>query len=168
LYSLYWIYTTWRELKDERRDANMHPVWHALAMVVPVLGWVLFYRHIQMIRGCAASYRLKTSLRPGIAVAIWILAVLIGWGPVSLTPVGNGNFELFVGPSVGFEFGVKGIGAAVLIAAVLVWAQANLNRVWQALPDPGPWSRIHPAEWIVLALGVLIWGLAVLSLIASG
>jgi hypothetical protein len=137
-------------------------------MVVPVLGWGLFYTHLQMIRACAASYRLKTSLRPAIAVAIWILAVLIGWGPVSLTPVGNGNFELLVGLSVGFEFGVKGMGAAVLIAAVLVWAQADLNRLWQTLPDPGPRVGIHPAELIVVALGVLIWGLAVFSFVASG
>ena len=46
LYLFYWVYRTWDQYR-EHTGANVYPVWHALAMLVPCLRVVPVLRALQ-------------------------------------------------------------------------------------------------------------------------
>src|SRR6185503_6026260 len=47
LYAMWWLGRTWWQLKQEDGDAGKHPVWHALAMLVPIYGYFRFHAHMR-------------------------------------------------------------------------------------------------------------------------
>jgi hypothetical protein len=138
-YVFYWLYTTWRELRDELGDQSMAPVWHALTLALPPYGLFRFHAHMRTIKEAAESRRVVTSLRPGLCV----LGLL---GMTVLTRVSGRA----VHPLDLLGFGIE--------ASVLMWAQSALNSTWaERLPQILAKSAPHWLEWIVLAMGAFLW-----------
>jgi hypothetical protein len=139
LYAFVWIFTSWRQLKQEQGDDTKHPFWHTLAMFVPIYGFFRFYAHMRAIRQLARAAGAHTSLLPALALLLWIafnvLARLGGRGTL-------GNWLI--------------VAAACGEGALFAWAQTALNRAWSALPGGAVPRHTRPFEWLVLVFGGLL------------
>jgi hypothetical protein len=148
LYTFFWLYATWRELKHERQDDKMHPVWHALATLVPIYGYFRFHAHMRTIKELADERAVLSSLRPGVAVAVWIVT----------QTVNNLTFRLTL---QGLETPLwLDLITSLVLAWLLWWGQSTLNALWRAAPEGPTETRVHWLEWVVLVIGGLLWVLA--------
>src|SRR2546423_13224000 len=73
LYALWWLGLTWWQLKQEDGDSGKRPVWHVLAMLVPVYGYFRFHAHMRTISRLAATPEAKSTLSPGAMTTAWIV-----------------------------------------------------------------------------------------------
>ena len=62
LYLFYWVYRTWEQYR-QHTGANVYPVWHALAMLVPIYGWFRFYAHCEAYRDLMEERGVMHNLR---------------------------------------------------------------------------------------------------------
>lgn len=139
IYSLYWMYTTWRELKAELRDESMSPAWHALTQLVLVYNLFRFHAHMRTIREVAESHGVATALSPGACVLI----TLAGYGVARFT---------------GDEVTPLDLVAYGAIASAIMWGQQTLNNTWAAILPPGSRNaHSHWLEGVILALGLFVW-----------
>jgi hypothetical protein len=146
LYALWWLGRTWSQLKQEDGDEGKQPVWHVLAMVVPVYGYFRFHAHVRTIAQLAATPEARSTLSPGAMTFAWIVInVLSATALRADVP------------------GWVGLLAGVLSGALLGWAQYGLNATWQSLPGGAVRARMHPLHWLLLILG---FGLLTLGIIA--
>jgi hypothetical protein len=145
LYAMWWLGRTWWQLKQEDGDAGKHPVWHALAMLVPIYGYFRFYDHMRTIARIAVTPEARAILGPGAMTVAWIVInVLSGTAGTSNAP------------------GWMLVLASVLCGALLGWAQHGLNATWRSLPGGAVSARAHPVHWLLLALGGLLYVSALL------
>jgi len=140
LYAFWWLGRTWWQIKQEDGDKGKRPVWHALAMVVPIYGYLRFYAHMRAIVAIAASPEARAALNPGALTIAWIVVNVLA-STTSLVPS-----PLWVS-----------ILASALGAALIGYAQSGLNAAWLSLPGGARRARSHPVEWLVLVLGLSIY-----------
>lgn len=146
LYVLWWLGRTWWQLKQEDGDTKKRPVWHALAMLVPIYGYFRFHAHIRTIAQVAATPDARQALSPGTMTVAWIVINILS--------------GVAIRPDVPAWLLVL---ASVLCAALFGWAQAGLNVVWRSLPGGTTTARVHPVHWLILVFGFTLWTLAALG-----
>jgi len=150
LYVLWWLGRTWWQLKHEDGDAGKRPVWHVLAMFVPVYGYFRFYAHMRTIVQIAATPEARAMMSPLAMTVAWIVINLLSGVALSnQTP----DWLPFL--------------ATLLSAAQFGWAQYALNTAWSSLPGGTTRGRVHPLHWFLLILGFTFYGLVVLGLLAQ-
>lgn len=137
-YYIWWFGASWAELKRERGDITMRPVWHALTSLVPVYASFRAHAHFRALADLA---RPKVAGLPDRAAwAAWIIS--IDW-LVGLT-------SFFTQGIVAVIVGV--IGAALY--SVVVWrGQSDFNAYLRATGGE-PVERAHAVEIIALAICV--------------
>jgi hypothetical protein len=144
LYALWWLGRTWWQLKQEDGDEGKRPLWHALAMLVPIYSWFRFHAHMRTIVGIAATPEARAVLGPGAMTVAWIVInVLSG---VAGTRLDAPVWTLIL--------------ASVLCGALLGWAQHGLNAAWRSLPGGSVAARVHPLHWLLIGLGIGLYLLA--------
>jgi hypothetical protein len=141
LYSMYWLYATWKEIKQERADPDMRPFWHMMALLVPIYGLFRFHAHIRTIKEEAESHSGATSLMPGVCVVLWIVTGL------AVLPGLTGQV---------IPWWVNLLATAVTTVPV-VWGQAALNGAWRLAPGGGVPHPFRVWHLAALALGLLFW-----------
>lgn len=116
-YILYWLYLTWKHLKDETGEIH-YPVWHALTWFIPVYGLFRLHKHVGVIQAVAQRAGVEVSITPRLAVTMgaldWVMVMVSG---------GVQSWGIFVALS---------LIRLVLITTVMVWSQATLNRYWSS------------------------------------
>jgi hypothetical protein len=147
LYTVYWLYATWRELKTERADPTMHPVWHALAAFVPVYNLFRLHAHVRVVREQAVAAGVATALSPMACVSVFVLTSLLC----------QVTFPAYLDGSANALTGLVDLVNLVAATAIVVWAQGVLNLAWYAAPEGPPPARVRPATWAVLAVGTVLW-----------
>ncbi len=55
LYNIYWVYRTWRQLRDQG-SGNISPEWRLLGLFVPILGIILLYDFFKHVRNFAVCF----------------------------------------------------------------------------------------------------------------
>ena len=163
LYLVYWFFFTWKQYRDHTGVA-VYPVWHALALLVPIYGLFRTYAHMRTYRRLLTTSQMPTTISPWPAV---LMALLVGLRPL-------GAFELVQlldGPPTA-DMVFWGFAAASMSAALVCWtvgfAQVDINSYWKAL-SPGTdqrFARIGLGEVLITAVGVL-WFLGLLVAAAS-
>jgi hypothetical protein len=141
-YTPIWLGVTWAEMKKALNDDDMHPVWHALATLVPIYGLIKFCDHYTVVESFAAraGHRMRLSAFAATVVALF-------------TTVPGGSDRTF--PTVvAILILVLWIVAACGRAWVLVEGQAALNAYWRSVPNDAPGARIAWWEWLLVAVGV--------------
>ena len=148
LYYYYWAYLTWKQLQSETQDAH-YPVWHALAMIVPVYGLFRIHKHTSVIRDLAAKSEVDTSLSPDLVFVLMALNFVLGFTPVAF------------GGSASILTLFAAIISLTISTTVVVWAQAPLNRHWgSARSDMLTYAPIAAAEIVIVILGLLLFFVA--------
>jgi hypothetical protein len=148
-YPLVWLGITWSEMKRELDDDSMHPWWHALTLLVPIYGLFRVHNHYRTINELLWRVRADATVHPGRAV--WGVGIAEGWDRLA----GRENVPAVLGL----------IGPAVM-ALVIMHGQAGLNNYWNAAAGKVVPSRVHWAEWLGLVLGLIIFGLILLGMVA--
>jgi hypothetical protein len=142
LYLLFWSYFTWRQLQPVTGDRHF-PVWHALTLFVPIYSIFRLHRHFSIINDEAVKAG-TSSIGPGAAVTLVVLANVLAFASVGITDVAAGLVVTVI--STG------------LITTALYFAQDALNQVWRARNRAAEERRsAHGAEIVVTAFGALGW-----------
>ena len=156
LYLFYWLYRTWDQYR-EHTGANVHPVWHALAMLVPVYGWFRFYAHCKAYRDLMEENGVPHNLNMAPILVILIIATA-AWSPVPTQWLNNYLGES--GISVMIDLIMDGVSLAGLLVATVVVCriQANFNRYWAAVDGALTYRARYGKGAVALAvLGAILW-----------
>ena len=156
LYLFYWVYRTWEQYR-QHTGAMVYPVWHGLAMLVPIYGWFRLYAHLKAYRDLMDARGVPHNLNlPRIMVILIVSTAL--WSPIPTVWL---NF--YLGPSdigvlIDLILDVVSL-AGMLVASVAVCRfQANVNRYWAAAGGTlGNRARLGRGGVVLAALGVIIW-----------
>ena len=143
LYLFYWFYLTWKQLANETGEDH-YPVWHALSLLVPIYNLFRLHKHMTVIEELAAGANVVTTLSPGHAVLLLIIATV-------LSSIGARIFDPVIAVPL------LSISVA-LITIVLFSAQSSLNRCW--INKRGPIlqdARIGVGEVILILVGLVGW-----------
>jgi len=89
LYEVWWYGRSWWELQRARNDPSMRPVWHALAMYVPIYGLFRLHAHYRVLNETAAGAGATDRVSPSLMVALAVVRAFIGgvaaWMVLSVT-----------------------------------------------------------------------------------
>ena len=136
-------------MSAETRDREQHPVWHALALLVPIYNLFVLHDHFATIKRLQENAGLSSGIRPGWAV---VIAVAFGVTVAVDTAVYGENFS-FLTP----------LGPLILVGLTL-WGQVNLNRYWtKSGPSYARAARLGVGEVLITLVGALILALAALG-----
>lgn len=142
LYMFYWFYLTWKQLRDAT-DKPHYPVWHALALFVPIYGWFIIIHHLRTIKGLQDKAEIKPSLNPGGLLGLVIISNVLFFQSVRWEGM------------VAFVLDIIGVA---LVVVFLVVSQNNLNRYWEHVNGTQlREARIGVGEVIFVLIGLLIW-----------
>jgi hypothetical protein len=130
-----WLGFTWSEMKRERGDERMRPLWHALSLFVPGYGYWQVYRHFRTIDSLAS----KVHACPGADALSATLGIVV-W---SLTFLHYSTEPIFT------VLNVIELGAATV---VVVYGQRVLNAYWATRPGPAVEGRVLQTDWLALAI----------------
>jgi hypothetical protein len=157
-YLFYWFYLTWRQYR-EHTGRPVFPVWHALALLVPIYGLFRVHAHIRSFRALMTGANVPCTLSAGWAVVLVMVSSALDWASFQV----SGGFEaLLAEEAVTREAAqasalIDGVGI-VVVAGLLLSAQGNLNRYWASLGGKGAVSRgVSPGEVAFALLGVFFW-----------
>lgn len=137
LYGIWWLGRTWAQFKRELDDPTKRPVWHALAMLVPIYGYTRFYVHMRTMARLAPA---SVGVQPGAMTLAWVLVNVVDY--TSSRPEAP-LWLLLVSAGLG--------------AALFGWAQHVLNTTWRALPGGAVPGHAHPFHWVVMTSMSLLY-----------
>lgn len=152
IYGLIWFGLSWAELKRERNDPTMRPVWHVLSLFVPFYGLFRAHAHFRTLNELRATVGQKPGIPPGWAVISFILGA--GAGRLAGLPFSPAVSLLFLTVS------------GALFALPIALGQRALNEYYGVLPVPTISAFAGWFEWVIMAIGTLIWLLIILGSLA--
>lgn len=150
IYGFWWLGYTWAQIKTEDGDPKKSPLWHALAMLVPIYGYFRFHAHMRAIAALNKSDE---------GVGFTPTSMTLAWIVVNVMQAVAARLE---------SAGWTTIVAIVLLGALLAWAQRGLNITWTSLPGGGVQRRVHPLQWLLLLGMGVVFVLAALGAFDTG
>ena len=153
-YPFYWFYLTWKQYRNHTGELVVYPVWHALALLVPIYNLFRAYRRTQALNEMMLYLRAPTSIRPRqIVFVVFLFTMFVVWKFVESWP---GILEIT------FQERTADVTISVLWLAVtiilLAGPQRNLNRYWTSLPNASAkGARIGVGEVVLALAGSVVW-----------
>lgn len=156
LYLFYWLYRTWDQYR-EHTGANVYPVWHALAMLVPIYGWFRFYAHCKAYRDLMDTQGVPHNLNlTGIMVLLIVSAAL--WSPIPTVWLNFYLGESDIRVLLDLIFDVISLVGMLVATAVVCRIQANFNRYWAAVDGAlANRARYGRGAMVLAVLGAILW-----------
>ena len=155
LYLFYWFYLTWKHYRDHTRT-EIFPVWHALALFVPIYGLFRTHAHVRSFKELMLAAGLPSTLSTGWAVVL----VAISWVLDGISFNVSGGFATVqeVSQKTALAIALLDVISIAIVAGLLLQVQGNLNRYW-ANQGSGTLksARIGVGEVILAVLGILAW-----------
>ena len=144
-YYLYWMYVSWKHLAAEMPGKEFHPFWHAMSQFVPIYNFVVIYQHFRTIKEVQQRERVESSLVPGLAVVLSVVAAFFFAIAYQLP-----DRAVVLWGMLGF---IAIIGEGILV----IWGQRNLNKYWERPGAPPVRSAgTGPGEIIITTVGGLV------------
>jgi hypothetical protein len=135
LYIFYWFYITWKQLKVTTNDRH-YPLWHTLALLVPIYGLFVLYRHLDTIKRLQDIAEIKPTINPGRLLILFIIAGVLQF-----------RWNL--------TWDIIGL---LLLALFLIATQSNLNVYWEYIHGTKlREARIGVGEIVIVLLGLTVW-----------
>ena len=150
-YLFYWFYLTWKQYRDHTGELVVYPVWHALALWVPIYNLFRAHHHMQSLNEMMLYLRAPTSIRLRHTILlVFLLTLFLGWQ----------FYTIFLDHTF-FWLKANLIGSVLTVAiAIMLLAdpQRNLNRYWMSLPNASARGATIGVGEVVLAIaGSGIW-----------
>lgn len=156
LYLFYWVYRTWDQYR-EHTGANVYPVWHALAMLVPIYGWFRFYAHCKAYRDLMEERGVHHNLSMVPILVILIIATA-AWSPLPTQWLNTYWGEDGISVLIDLMLDVVSL-IGLLVATIMVCRiQANFNRYWAAADGAlANRARYGRGAMVLAVLGAILW-----------
>jgi hypothetical protein len=154
LYVIIWAGLHWAEMKRQLKDERMYPVWHALAMLVPIYSFFRFHSNFRVLNELLSTSRSSHRVQPSLVVTTYVLATAL----------------VFVTEQAGLEMPLAGVNAMAAIAAVswtIYHGQTGMNAYWDTVSNVTVDSSVKLWERILLAVGAAMWSVFLLGLLAE-
>ena len=162
LYLFYWMYVTWKHYRDHTREVA-YPVWHAMALNVPVYGYFRMHAHARSFKELMTSANVETTINPG-RVVFWVVVYTLVLGGLHISRL----FPREISQGAALVITIIGILLVVLVIGILQHLQNNLNQYWDSVAGfPIANARIGVGEVILAVLGVLVWIDGILILLSE-
>ena len=156
LYLFYWLYRTWEQYR-QHTGANAYPVWHALAMLVPVYGWFRFYAHCKAYRDLMEERGVQHDLKMAPILVILIIATA-AWSPVPTQWLNSYFGESGIAVMIDLILDVVSLGGMLVATAVVCRIQGNFNRYWASIDSElANRARLGRGAMVLAALGLILW-----------
>ena len=160
IYLWYWFYLTWKQYRDHTGE-RAYPVWHALALSVPIYGLFRTHAHMRSYKELMAGTGVPTTIAVGWTVfAVAIVSLLVYAG-----------FTLGLGEMTAGDAGVvmlMYITSVSVVAVLLTQLQDNLNRYWDGLPNTSTgYVPVGMGETTLVIIGLISWALSLLALFSE-
>lgn len=156
LYLFYWVYRTWDQYR-EHTGANVYPVWHALAMLVPIYGWFRFYAHCKAYRDLMEDRGVPHNLNMAPILVIMIIATA-AWSPVPTQWLNNYLGDSGIAVMIDLILDVISLVGILVATAMVCRIQANFNRYWAAVDgELANRARVGRGAMVLAALGLILW-----------
>lgn len=147
-YFFYWSYLTWKHYRDHTKTEN-YPVWHALALFVPVYCLFRMHAHIRSFKELMTNAGLASGPSPNLGVGLFMISNVLGGISLLFTMGGE--------PTRGAAL-VLNVLSTVSIIWLPLYVQNNLNRYWKNLKNARATNaRLGVGEVITCLFGILIW-----------
>ncbi|MDE2786662.1 MAG: hypothetical protein OXL37_08370 [Chloroflexota bacterium] len=156
LYLFYWVYRTWEQYR-QHTGANVYPVWHALAMLVPIYGWFRFYAHCKAYRDLMEDQGVPHDLKMAPILVVLIICTAL-WSPMPTVWLNFYLGESDISVMIDLILDVVSLIGILVATAVVCRIQANCNRYWAAIDgDLANRARLGRGAMVLAALGVILW-----------
>ena len=156
LYLFYWVYRTWEQYR-QHTGADVYPVWHALAMLVPIYGWFRFYAHCKAYRDLMEESRVAHDLRMAPILVILIICTAV-WSPIPTVWLNFYLGESDISVMIDLILDVVSLVGMLVATIVVCRIQANFNRYWAAVDgELANRARLGRGAMVLAALGVILW-----------
>ena len=144
-YFFYWFYLTWKQLKVQTQR-DYHPVWHALALLVPIYNLFVIYRHFKTIREVQAETGLTPLVNVSLIYTFFVIGGVLDYASAQFAEIG-----------VAVQAILLLLGAA-FFAGAFVSAQRGLNAYFSNIGgESARDARVGVGEVIFVLLGLLYW-----------
>jgi len=156
LYLFYWVYRTWEQYR-QHTGANVYPVWHALAMLVPIYGWFRFYAHCKAYRDLMEESGVAHDLRMARIMVILIICTAL-WSPIPTVWLNFYLGESDISVMIDLILDVVSLAGVLVATAVVCRIQGHCNRYWAAVDgDLANRARLGRGAMVLAVLGVILW-----------
>lgn len=152
VYVPFWVGLHWAEMKRELQEERMYPVWHALAMLVPIYSFFRFHANFRVLNELLAQTRSGYRVRPLLAVATFVMVSLLVSVPVDDLVLTTLNLVV----------------AVAAVSWVLYHGQTGMNAYWDTRPERTTTGAIKIWERLLIPFGAALWFLVILSLFVEG
>jgi hypothetical protein len=144
LYFFYWFYLTWKQISSEVEGEN-YPFWHVMALNLPIYGFFRMHAHMRTINELASQHGIVSTVAPGLAVLLFLLANILGWA--------IGILENIVAVAV------MNLISITLLTVIMTMGQGVLNLYWEkSFPaNTLRFARIGAGEITIVVIGFLLW-----------
>lgn len=151
LYVFFWIGFNWAEMKRQLNDDRMHPIWHALSMLVPIYSYFRFHANFRVLNELLATTRSSHRVRPLLAIGTFLLASLLAAVPIQDTVLLTLNV----------------LAAVAAISWIIHHGQTGMNAYWDATPSVKTTDNVKLWERMAIAAGAGLWSLIILGMLAE-
>lgn len=156
LYLFYWVYRTWEQYRQHTGE-NAYPVWHALAMLVPVYGWFRFYAHCKAYRDLMEDQGVPHDLKVAPILVVLIICTAV-WSPMPTVWLNFYLGESDISVMIDLILDMVSLVGMLVATAVVCRIQANFNRYWAAVDgDLAYRARVGRGGMVLAALGLILW-----------
>ena len=150
LYLFWWFYITWKHYHFHTRK-EAFPVWHALTLLVPIYSLFRIHAHMRTYRELMTELQLTSTINPGVAVAVVLIASLFAY--IGFRQTWSGE----ISEAAAFIILVAEVTYTVSVAWLLASVQGNINRYWQTVSPSATSCRLGIGEVILTGLGIVFW-----------
>jgi hypothetical protein len=154
LYTVIWVGLHWAEMKRQLKDERMYPIWHSLALLVPIYNFFRFHSNFRVLNELLSTTSTSHRAQPLLAVMTYVLATAL----------------MFVTQEAGLEMPLAGVNAMAAVAAIswtIYHGQTGMNAYWDAVSNVTVDTSVKLWERILLAVGAAIWSVFLLGLLAE-
>ena len=174
VYYLWWFGASWAELKRERHDPNMSPLWHALTQLVPIYSWFRIHAHYRVLNELLQQQRASHSIEPGLMVVVGVVADVASLLSMAFAElresdrVANLASDVAGLLSMAFAEPLPSLIGPLSLAALIfrvAYGQAALNAYYAAKHGRLAVKRVTAGEWVALGVIALAWLLSIVLVV---
>jgi hypothetical protein len=148
-YLFFWVGLHWAEMKRELKDDRMYPVWHSLAMAVPIYCYFRLHANYRVLNELLRNTSSPVRVKPMQAIGTFLLASLLLAVPIDDLVLQSLNMAAVVGA----------------LSWVIYHGQTGMNAYWDARPSVQTTSEVKRWEKIVVFIGGFFWWLILTGIV---